>query len=352
MRAQIMPSAAGGQHQPFAAFARALDDGGVSDKRVIAGFAYATRDGVRHFLSIARRTEGWAKIPKQFVLGIHHGITEPSALELLCAVDNSEVRIFIPGRKLAESALTAAPLFHPKTLAIVSQKTGELSFLQAGSANLTAAAIGTPAKNYELSISLSATAGAQLKSAGDFQCWWAKIVAQSRLVDRSLIARYATIRLTVFDRNPMLQLMAGVPTDIAEARHFFVEVGAGSGPPGTRHQVEFPESLAAFFGKPQRSRRDLTLVSGGRAWQKRPLSFKTTTFGVKIWRLGMPTQHSGGPPIADRAIRFERSSSPDCFYFEVADTHSPAFARWRRLANAQGHLGATHGQRPRAYGFY
>ena len=40
------------------------------------------------------------------------------------------------------------------------------------------------------------------------------------------------------------------------------------------------------------------------------------------------------------------------FEFEVADKQSNAFVAWQNAANTHGHLGVTHGLRPRRYGFY
>ena len=66
----------------------------------------------------------------------------------------------------------------------------------------------------------------------------------------------------------------------------------------------------------------------------------------------MPTQTKGGPPVAKRAIRFKRTNDPSKFEFEVTDVDSDVFTDWEQAANLSGHLGATHGQRARRYGFY
>ena len=66
----------------------------------------------------------------------------------------------------------------------------------------------------------------------------------------------------------------------------------------------------------------------------------------------MPTQNSGGEPIAERAIRFSRTDDPNAFEFEITDRQSRTFTGWENAANTHGHLGATHGQRSQRYGFY
>ena len=349
MKAHILPVTVGTAHSLFTRFRTALIK--MTDGDALkAGFAYATWGGVDIFTSYVGSLSNWKAAPKQFLIGIHHGITEPSALELLRALDNAEVRIFVPGGKLSASSLFTTPLFHPKVLAITSAR--KIRFLQAGSANLTSSAVGSVPRNYEIAIALSAEEGAAGVASGAFRAWWYKMWTESRIVDQALIARYAAVRLDVLRRNPILRHAAGPPSNIRSAQNFFIEVGAASGPPESRHQVEFPESLANYFGKPMRYRRNLTLRSGGNTWKHRPLSYKETTFGVEIWRLGMPTQNAGGDPIAYRAIRFGRMSEPDTFEFEVADVDSDAFAAWTAAANARGHLGTTHGQAGRQYGFY
>ena len=66
----------------------------------------------------------------------------------------------------------------------------------------------------------------------------------------------------------------------------------------------------------------------------------------------MPTQHTGGEPVAERAIRFMRTPEANVFDFEVADPGTNEFNQWVIQANLNGHLGATHGLRQRQYGFY
>lgn len=352
MKIGVLPVTAGTVHGLFESFADALSAGSASNSLVKAGYAYATWGGVDRFTSLFKSSVNWQEIPKQFLIGIHHGITEPSALELLRALNRSELRIFVPGGRLTADALISTPLFHPKVTAITDARSKRVKFLQAGSANLTSSAAGKRPKNYEIAIALQNERGSGPIPSGEFLSWWSEIWSQSRIADKALIARYAALRLDLLRRSPILRHSVGPPSNIGSAQYFFAEVGAGSGPPGFRHQVEFPESLTVFFGKPRRYRRSLTLRSRGASWVDRPLSYKETTFGVEIWRLGMPTQNAGGDPIAHRAIRFGRTDDRDTFDFEVVDVGSAEFDEWTRSANAIGHLGTTHGHAGRQYGFY
>ena len=352
MKTHIAPTTAGHSHELFLSFDQALKKARPDNSLLLGGFAYATLGGVEEFVSHAETSASWVPVRKKFVIGIHHGITEPSALRMLGELQRSEVRLFIPGHRLTSQALVATPVFHPKMLALTNANTGKLRFLQAGSANLTHSAMSDAPRNHEFSIALRAEGQNSLDSASMFRSWWSRLWDQSRVADRRLIDRYAKVRLEMLEENPILRRTVGPPSSIGEAEYFFIEVGAASGPPGYRHQVEFPESLSAFFGDPVRHNRKLILSSKGDQWPSRPLSYKVTTYGVEIWRLGMPTQNSGGEPIAGRAIRFRRTTSPDVFEFAITDMLSRDFAEWESVANSTGHIGATHGQRPRLYGYY
>src|SRR5262249_36533064 len=152
------------------------------------------------------------------------------------------------------------------------------------------AAIGANPKNDEFAIALSDEHGDGVDGLGLWNPWWSGIWKRSRRLDRRLISAYGELRRRLLGENPVLRFVTEVPPSIATASFFFSEVGAASGPPEERHQIEFPAALARFFGEVQRHRRDLTLRRDGVMWRGRPLSYKRTTFGVEIWRLGMPTQ--------------------------------------------------------------
>jgi hypothetical protein len=352
MKLYIAPVRPNTPHHLFSAFTETLETIRVSNTLVRAGFAYATLGGVQRFLSDGESVSQWGQIKKSFLIGLHHAITEPSALETLRSIPNTQVRVFIPGGRLRLEAFYARTVFHPKILAVSSVDGDNIRLLQAGSANLTASAIGHQPQNYEFSIAIQAETPGSLDRERLFDGWWSHLWRQSRPVDRDLIQRYAALRKRVLDHNPILRFATEAPPSIREAEHFFAEVGAGSGPPGWRHQIEFPESLVRFFGAVQRRRRDVTLKRREITWSGRPLSYKRTTFGVEIWRLGMPTQHTGGDPIAGRAIQFTRTPEDGAFEFVVVDVDAPEFREWVRLANLSGHLGATIGQGSRQYGFY
>lgn len=317
-----------------------------------ATFAYATVGGVQEFRRSVSEEAPWESIQKEFVIGLHHAITEPAALSELARLPHSTVKVFIPKNRLSIDTFSDSPTFHPKMIALCSGRPKLLRFIQAGSANQTSAALSSPPGNVEFGVALASTATVELDGNQQFGEWWRTLWTRSRPIDSRFISRYAALRANVLDKNPLLRHAVDPPRDLSNEQHFFIEVGAGSGPPTTRHQVEFPEGLARFFGPVQRRQRLIRLTDGNHVWTNRPLSFKTTTYGVEIWRLGMPTQASGGEPISERAIRFEKTHDPDTFAFAIADVPSQEFDEWALQANTTGHVGATRGLRSRIYGFY
>jgi hypothetical protein len=319
---------------------------------VRAGFAYATLGGVQKFCAQAAGGPVWERVEKEFIIGLHHAISEPSALLALANLGHSSVKVFNPKRRLSVATFSDSPVFHPKVIAVCNGNTGVLRFIQAGSANLTSAALASPSSNIEFGLAIASTGTENLDRTSRFNRWWTSLWAQSKTIDENFIKRYAALRAKVLDNNPLLRHAIDPPENLDDSEYFFLEVGAGSGPPEARHQVEFPETLAKFFGAVYRGSRRITLTDGRHVWTDRPLSFKTTTYGVEIWRLGMPTQTTGGEPIAERAIRFAKTDEPNTFSFKVVDTDSNTFRHWSSRANAAGHIGTTKGQRNRIYGFY
>lgn len=329
-------------------FLETLEDAlsGRSVSQVRAGFAYVSLKGLRSLLHVLSELE----IPTgcfHFIAGINEGITEPKALSALLEMKEVNIRAFVPGNRLGKEAIFRKPTFHPKILHFLFSDPPVGELVSISSANLTFGAIGAPARNYEAgNISLLESGCEDLKS---LDAWWTAIWAESRPVDTKFIDAYATIRGEALKVNPDLLSLCEPSEDIVTAQHFWMEVGKASGM--DRHQIEFPRHLASFFGRPQTARVDLTLNQGGISFPGRPLSHKTTTYGVNIWRLGMPTIRSGGEEIQERAVRFTRTNVPTTFECEVTDLGSNSMKAWFDSSNKYGHVGKTSGNNSRVYGY-
>ncbi len=310
-----------------------------------AAFAFATMGGVRSILSALEDMPTWEQVDKYFSVGIAQGITEPNAVRKLADLPNSHVRLFIPTTRLELSSLVARPLFHPKVISITCP---DAFLLFVSSANLTMSAYGDPVRNYELGL-LSSFTGADIAPViAPFDNWWRHSWNRSREATPRLLNRYASLRTVTFARNPDTLQLVDPPPDIRTATHLWIEAGQASGM--DRHQIEFPEHIAEFFGPVVHGRVDLTIREDEHDWSHRPLTHKTTTFGVDIWRLGTPTIRSGGEPIQNRILRFSRLNTPRTFELTVTEPGSALAQSWERESNLFGHLGQTHGTHPRRFG--
>ena len=119
---------------------------------------------------------------------------------------------------------------------------------------------------------------------------------------------------------------------------------------GSRNQVEFAEDLGSFFGPVVSSQRILTVQTHNQTFQGCTFTPKTTTFGVDIWRLSLPTAAKTGLEYPGSIIHFTRTASPTYFRLAVAPDGSQQAMSWEQHAVAGGKVSSTSGAR--RYGIY
>src|SRR5437762_109878 len=76
------------------------------------GFAYASNSGLDALLSQLDTIPNWKATTKEWIIGLHHGITEPVALERICALPNCRLRVFFGADRLSYGSLRSGHLFH------------------------------------------------------------------------------------------------------------------------------------------------------------------------------------------------------------------------------------------------
>lgn len=333
-----------GNTDPFQELISLTGAGAVSS--LTAGFAYASLQGAIQLRDALNSVAKTKTCKKSFYIGLHHGITEPGAIRILRELENSTVYLFCPTDSVTEKSLISKPLYHPKYCYF---RGSGADYCIIGSANLTSSAVGVGGHNIELCV-IEAKKGAERSSYRSMLNQWdIELQKHLKIADNGTIEKYAKARLSFLEKNKIIFDYIEPPIDIALASDLFIQVGAGSGI--DRHQVEFNLSLAKFFGTPSKSRVDFTLSRGTSLWFNRPLTPKKTTFGVDIYRLGMPTVKSNGEEIAHRAIRFKRTSQSSRFEFEIDDVGGQRYKKWLRDCNKNGHLGQTSGGRIFGYVF-
>jgi HKD family nuclease len=320
----------------------------LQPRQLRAGFAFATVAGVQAFLKEVSTASEWTAIKKQFLIGIAQGITEPKALEIIRSIANAETRIFLARKRLDSRAPFDPVRFHAK-VACLDPHMGADAWISVSSANLTSSAIGPNPKNYEFGVICRLSNPADKKSFYSlFDPWWKSAWNSSLVVTNALLARYSEIRDRLLQANPVILSSVDPPEDIATAKDLWIEVGKGSGI--QRHQVEFTQYLASFFGPVNKGKTILTLRRAGKEWDDRPLSHKKTTYGVDIWRLGMPTISKGGVEVKNRIVKFSREPQNKTFEIEICDQGSVPARQWERRSNRHGHVAQTRGTHPRRWG--
>jgi hypothetical protein len=317
------------------------------------GFAYVSVSGLDCILSKLHDSSAWRRTRKQWIVGLHRGITEPGALERIRGLPNSSLRVFAGAEHLSLRSLTSGEMFHGKVIGITLKNRPQERpvCLVASSANLTGAALGTHARNYEVGIELCG-AGIPTTQFKRFEEWWKDAWSASVGVTDTLLDQYARLRDRFLARNAdaLTELDPPAPSQLRTAQSMWIAAGAMSG--GSRNQVEFNRELASFFGQPRSRTQFLRILANTREWDDRPLAHKITTFGVDIWRLSLPTEASGGFEYPGKVILFRRGADPQGAYFDVdvkAATEAKS-RRWRATAHRQGYIGVTSGHRE--YGFF
>lgn len=201
------------------------------------GFAYVSFSGLDVMLSRLSDVLTWRRSRKEWIVGLHRGITEPGALERIRALPNSSLRVFVGAEHLSLSGLTSGQMFHGKIIGITSRVklSGRPVCLVVLSANLTGAALGAGARNYEAGVALfgSAIPRAQFDR---FEEWWKHAWNASIRVTDPLLDQYTRLRSRLLQRNAdaWTELDPPSTSQLRNASRLWIDAGAMSGGPGTK----------------------------------------------------------------------------------------------------------------------
>lgn len=335
-----------GRGLPLAEAVRELLAGTRGKLELKIGCPFVSDAGLEALVGPLDSTPRWSTAPKAWLVGVHHGITEPAALRTIHSMPRSECRLFTNGERFSTRSLRSYPIFHAKIISVEKVSDGGLSLagLIVSSANLTRAALGNSnhGTNYEAGASLIVSdAAARTAWPG----WWLAAWNQGLPLTPPLIEQYERFRDKFLVDNRVVMDLVDPPSSrlLASAPTLWIQAGAMSG--GSRNQVEFNRELAAFFADPIPVTRTLTIRAGGKVWNDRPLSYKITTYGVEIWRFSLPTAATGGFDYPDRILRFKRDPSTNVFTLDVTSAGSRIARRWRADAVRAGYVGMTSGNR-------
>lgn len=160
------------------------------------------------FLSSSR----WTDTEKRWLVGVHHGITEPAALRTILSMVRSQARLFTNGRTLGAQALGASPTFHAKVIGVEQLQAGAhvLEGVVVSSANLTRAALGKtpPSTNFEAGVVVTSIDTAE---QGAWNVWWSNCWRQGVPLTEQLIGRYEILRERFLRENPAIITLVDPP---------------------------------------------------------------------------------------------------------------------------------------------
>ena len=314
--------------------------------------AYASVSGVRQFYDLVRRKHPSANF--RWLLGLDDFITQPGAIAFCDAVPHSELRIF--------SAASGRSRFHPK---LYFFEDGRASSLIVGSANLTAAALGSNCEAVAIVGATGVRGITHIRTS--FESVWALGKKPSSRILTEYAAgyeKYRRSRAFIIGGEP-LKAHSVKPGDVLRSDEAqidpsiadvcWIEVGKNT---ALGRELEFKAEQALFFG--------LTPTGGSSEMRK----FRVSNGAVvplrlkyqqnAMWRLQMtrdiPEVATGLRPLIRGKLQrspfvavFVRGKSDSIFRLTFIRSDSKAFSQIRADSMKLGTMGTTSA---RKYGWY
>lgn len=327
--------------------------------RVAVGFA--SEAGARAFRGLCEGP-GFESVPKQWLVGIENGLTQPEALTYLSALPDSEVRVPFGEKSLSSGSLRAPTFFHPKLYAYDGNQTRAIV---SASANLTE---GGLIRNTEQFLTWSGTPKDDV--AGTFDDWWSATWKRATVVTAEFIAAYDEVRPHLQpprdvpappDTPPPIIEAEPAPSDLKAAEWMWIEA-IRSLEGGGQNQLELILTGYHFFypdevTPPRDVGRPLEFLdAAGNLFDNpnRIVHYNGPPFmpkGNAMWRVRLPTQHEGLSGYQDGgvAIRFRRTDVADRYRIDIAELGSGEAEAWkaesRKIATAPTRPPRTMGWR-------
>ena len=349
-------------------FVRALESGNMD--RFDVAVAYATTPGVRTLVEImtSHASNEWEKLKKRWIVGIDWCRSDPTALDLLAAINRSTLKIFDGTRVIARRNCTPKVPFHPKGFILRGQ---DATAVIVGSGNLSRnglsrgheigsiLACGMPRTTLETSLSASCDNVCswfdwQWKNADDFST-----------LRNSYLRRYESSDNL---KSPPPTEDDAIPSDeptadrirrgslaveqirkLRASRHFWIRFvtnpNRGIGVPG--NQLMMSRMTRVFFGFPAEELPrdshvgDVQIQFGARS-DAYSLRFSNNAMDV----LNLPVPGRGGPSTYDdRVLLFERQAQRGIENFVLTLGDAREIRGWeRRSEQIDGSYHMTSGR--------
>jgi hypothetical protein len=319
--------------------------------RLRAAYAYATAGGAVELSRALRAAmRDWEHVEKRWLVSMDWGHTEPSALEYLASLENSQVRVPFATEVLA-NGLVPRRCFHPKTMILDRAATAGRApvTMSIGSANLTVSGLRTGFED----VSVASWTGGRLSTAEITRL--AAMELQTRRLDTVwnsarrltpfLIRAYADARPRRRPRSEdsnvrVLEIERRLVADyeriaaLQTAANLWVEVryvveNLGAGVPG--NQIDLVRGTRVFFGlDPRRVAPNTALGSIALRY-----GVHTTTRNMRFGnnsmdKLDLPIPGAEGPTTYENThLIFSREGAGR---FELQRGTTAEIARWRRAS--------------------
>lgn len=322
--------------------------------------AYATAEGCKTLSDLfTRESASYRACKKLWLLSFDYGFTQPSALELLRGMPNSEVRIFDGARVIGRPLLRPIQSYHPKVYT-VSDPHKKLFGAVVGSGNLTRG--GLSAGVEASSLLLEKPVG---PASREFDGWWNNLWRRSADLSDDLLSKYrlarrsaptrpsppGTTRTEVREEPAEAQPAQPVPApDLADASHLWFENwrfprdGGRSGGNlngGSRNQADLPlqGSPERYFGLDHAGvatdtilgRINLRTPSGDQTWPDMWVKFSNN----QQIRIMLPTEAQGGWDYNETVVILNRTDEPNLYVIEVFPIISPEGEWCQRMSREQ-----------------
>ncbi len=263
-------------------------------------------------------------VRKTIVASLDFGLTDPAALEFWRNLRNTDV--FVAGVSLLQQGnLIPAAAFHPK-LYIVGRPNGSVGSL-VGSANLTN-------RGLTINAEVAWLQGEHVQTDHVNDAWGVAVQPAVPLTPE-ILDGYRALRARTTPQHPTEELepvpppqigtlgqytpFGDAPVDPSAFSQMWVQSRGLQG--GAQTQLELPRGAHRFFGATYTG-YDFThvdhiaepvLVSGGREWRDRPLTWHGDN---AMERINLPSRSMGGFDYADSLILFRRIG-PNTFELRV-----------------------------------
>lgn len=310
-------------------------------ERVRIAVAYATLSGCRLLFGQLGRLTGaaaWEAIPKELVVSLDYGVTEPRALQYLMQAPGCTVSVSSPG-VVARPRFQPEMAYHPK---VYQFERGLLAGMLVGSANLTQAALTTNTEAVQQDPAVPRADAAAI---------WQALAQNAVPLTDVLLAQYAVARRREGMRFRPDGGRRAPPAQNAGALPVFRDaVSSGALVPsqwsclwvqtrarvegGAANQVEIPRLGSYFFGfnfNNHATRQTvqigpLAVAVGNTVWRDRQIAWHG---GNQMERAHLPTGFS----YENSAVLFRRRAG--MYEIEVAPWRGAAAAAWMNASAGQ-----------------